>query len=278
MPFAFPLPPISRDSARLRGLISSERHQLQHRQTVVLAILVAYLTGCSYALPMGGADVGRGRPLGSQVLQLGLSGGRLPDLSATIRDVGVNPIPEGRARTTSNGGFDPIGVAVGISPSVDLGLNFSRGLYSVVRIAHGQRWSASVSPALYRYSSGQEDSGGHVTNINVSGLVSLDPWPDRSGVRDLYVGVGMNRYSARIDVGSTSASNSAVAPTILGGLRAGLPRCLFRCRDRDTGFLALGAEARGSWVRQRNDRRDFVPTFRIYFSLGGPLRLSRGRP
>jgi hypothetical protein len=121
----------------------------------------------------------------------GLSAGRLPELSGTLPDLGVNPIPHSDSLTTSTGGLDILGVEVGV-----------------------------------------------------------------------------NRYSASIDTGMGSGSHAAVVPTMLVGLRLGGPGCWPFCRPDDPRLFSFGAEAQGAWLRQRDGRRDFVPTLRVFLSVG----------
>lgn len=213
--------------------------------------------------------MGRGQPVGDRVLMAGLSAGRLPELSGTLPDLGVNPIPHSDSLTTSTGGLDILGVAVGLSESVDVGISGSRGLHSTIRLKHGGHWSLSISPAYYRFaSSSTSEPKARASNLNVTGLLSLDPWPGGSFLSDAYTGFGVNRYSASIDTGMGSGSHAAVVPTMLVGLRLGGPGCWPFCRPDDPRLFSFGAEAQGAWLRQRDGRRDFVPTLRVFLSVG----------
>ena len=193
----------------------------------------------------------------------------MPELAGTLPDLGVNAIPPSDSLTTAMGGLDLLGVNLGLSESWDVGLNFSRGLHSVIRLDRDGAWAVSISPAIYRYSYDVSSSeGARVTNLNLTGLASLDPWPAGSFLSDGYVGAGVSRYSATLSSGGGEVSHSAVVPTVLSGIRFGGPRCFPFCRAGDPRTFTFGAEAQGSWIRQRNGRRDFVPTVRIFLSLG----------
>jgi hypothetical protein len=237
-------------------------------------------SGCAYSLPLGGIGVGRGRPIESRFVQLGVSGGRLPELAGTLPALTapdghvVNPVPDQESLTTSAGALDPIGLVVAVSDAADVGLSFSRGLHSVIRVARGPRWAVSVSPAVYAHGAREEslslvgvENVGHVVNLNVTGLLSTDPWPSGPVTSDFYVGGGVSRFVAWLDAGERRSSHSAWAPTVLAGLRLGLPRCRGSCEAGSRRLWGLGLEVDGTWLKQRTGRSDFVPVARIFLAL-----------
>ena len=197
--------------------------------------------------------------------------GRWPDLRGTLPDRGVNPVPHPDSSTTIWGGWDILGFAYGVTESVDVGLDFSRGLHSVVRVAGGGHWAASISPAIYSYH-GQLDND--VLNFNLSGLFSMDPFPDGPNTVELYTGAGLNAYRASLGT-NPRLTRSNTAPTVLAGLRVNWV-CWRGCSSRPRA-LWLVAEAHGTWLEQRTGRTDFVTTTRFYLRLQGPLSLPRGR-
>ena len=231
------------------------------------------LGGCTYTLPLGGTGLGRGAPVGDGVIEGGASGGLMPELSGTIADVGVNPIPPTDSLTTTAGGFDLLGVTFGVTESVDVGINFSRGLHSMVRLAGSDWWSMSISPAVYRYSKANSANDGKgVWNLNLTGLVSAHARPESPFQASVYLAGALNRFSASIEIPSGLAHRSAVAPSVLAGIRLGLPPCIGLCGPRRSRYIAFGAEAQGAWIRQRSSRLDLVRTARLYVTIGGRLR------
>lgn len=254
------------------------------KRRITLAVLGSAIalasSGCAYSLPLGGISVGRGRPLDSSFVQLGMSGGRFPELAGTLPELStldghvVNPVPPRASLTTSAGGLDPIGLVVAISDGADVGLSFSRGLHSVIRVAHGFKWAVSVSPAIYAHGAREEslsllgvENVGHVVNFNATALLSANPWPNRPLLTDVYVGGGMSRFIAWLDAGETRSRHSAWAPTALAGLRVDLRRCRDGCDAGRRRLWGLGFEADGTWLDQRTGRSDFVPVARIFLTL-----------
>src|SRR5687768_9469472 len=108
-----------------------ERATVPARVTVLVASVAIVVCGCTYSVPLGGTAVGRGLPIGDRVLMAGLSSGRLPELSGTLPDAGVNPIPHRDSLTTVAGALDLFGVTVGLSESFDIGWSGSRGIHSM---------------------------------------------------------------------------------------------------------------------------------------------------
>jgi len=250
----------------------------------LLGLITIGLTGCSYSLPLGGIAVGRGRPAGQGVLQLGAAMASMPELWGTLPPLYegdttgvapylrlVNPVPHPDSLVASGFLLLPIGASLGISESVDLGFHSSRGLYSVIRIAHDSSWAVSASPAFFSYSGGSLGTGkarARVRNVNLTGLFSVDPWPGGRLLSEAYTGAGLSRFYGSIDTGLESGSHAGVVATLLAGLRLGGPACLRACESKHGRHFTVGGELQGTWITQRNGRRDFIPTLSVFLSIG----------
>ena len=241
--------------------------------------LSAIFSGCSYSLPLGGIAPGRGQPVGERMLQAGVSRGTLPELAGTLPALFdasgtiVNPVPESGETRTGVRGLDLIGVTVGFTDAVDVGLNFSRGLHAFVRVLEGSAWSMSLSPAVFSYTSRNQFSPGNeqvarVTNLNLTGLLSVDPWKGHTFAPELYVGGGASRYSGWIEAERARSAHADVVPSVLAGLNLVATRCPESCETSRRTTRSLGVEVVGTWLQQRNGRRDFVPVMRAYLSMG----------
>ena len=249
-----------------------------------LLLLVPVLTGClsTISLPLGGVTAGRGRALGAEHLQFVGSLGTFADVAGALPAIAdsfgneVNPIPALGQGAASGGGLDLLGLSYGFTDRVDLGLNFSRGLHGFVEVVGNDVWSLTASPSLYRYSVGAggtdfiEERRGAVTNVSLSLLGSyyVPAFEDRH--IEVYAGGAVSRYSAWITTESSRVEGREVVPTLLGGvrsLRVGRTR-MPNAEDRDV-LLGLSIEGGWTWIRQRNGRRDTVPTLRAYLSLVG---------
>ena len=243
--------------------------------TLLLGVLA--LGGCTLSLPLGGTGIGRAAPLGDRMVEAGMSGGLMPELMGTLPDVGSNPIPHPDSLTTSAGGIDLLGFTIGLTESVDVGINFSRGLHSMVRVAGGDAWSVSISPAVYRFT-GTMPPGvdSRLWNLNVTTLLAAHTPRESVFGASVYAGASLNRYSASIGKGTQRVGHSALAPSALGGVRLEAPRCLGFCGPGGSRYFSLGAEVHAAWIRQRSARLDLVPTMRLYMTVGGRLR-SGGR-
>ena len=132
----------------------------------------------------------------------------------------------------------------------------------------------SVSPAIYAHGAREEslslvgvENVGHVVNLNVTGLLSADPWPSGPVTGDLYVGGGVSRFIAWLDAGETRSRHSAWAPTVLAGLRVGLPRVGAAARRDSAGCGAWASRPMAPGSTQRTGRSDFVPVARIFLTL-----------
>lgn len=188
----------------------------------------------------------------------------------------INPVPGAPDLTTSEGALDPVGFTMGVVDGFDVGLSFSRGLHGMVRVAGGNRWDLSLSPALFVHTTEENAGaftrrGGRVTNANLTALASADPFDDPSTLSDVYAGVGVSRYSAWIDADPGRESGAATVPSALAGLRFGWSWGSERRSGARLHGATIGMEAVGTWITQRNDRQDFVPIVRVFFALrAGP--------
>lgn len=86
----------------------------------------------------------------------GASLGEFPEIAAALPrledgdGLEVNPLPTSSSPTTLAGALDPIGFSYGFNDRFDVGLSFSRGLYSFVQIAGDDTRTLSLSPAVFR--------------------------------------------------------------------------------------------------------------------------------
>lgn len=256
------------------------------RRRLVVLWLGMGMTACTYSIPLGGVAVGRGRPLGQDRLLVGASLGPFPEVAGALpaledeRGNEINPVPTSASPATTAGGFDPIGFSYGVTDRVDVGLSFSRGLHSFLQLAGDDLWSVTLSPAVYRRTSDDGGSGGFgtrsggITNLNVSTLVSVFPPLLDYGRLELYGGAGLSRYSAWIRSQVGEVEGSATIPSVLAGVRTVRMREV-RLRTGSGPYdlrLSLGLEAVGTWMTQRDERQDFVPTLRLFVGIGGTNR------
>ncbi len=257
------------------------------RGTWPLVCLVLVATGCSYSLPLGGAFRGRGAPVGPGRLEVGTSFGLAPETAGTLPllldELGneVNGVPPDGSGATHAGAFDALGAAYGFTDWLDVGLSFSRGLHAVARVAGGEQWSVSLSPALFRYSAGNGGDGvvtgrrkGAITNVNLSLLAAVRGEASEARALELYAGAAANRYSAWIESDVGRVERATTAPSVLVGLRA-----LRYARSRADSqawrrpAVALGLELVGAWLTERGRRRRMEPGLRVYLSIGAETRV-----
>ena len=268
--------------------LDGPRSDAMMRRTNTLPFLFAVLaSACMHtiSLPLGGVTSGRGRPLGAQRVQFSSSlgtfaevAGALPTLADSF-DVEVNPIPALGGGTSRAGGLDLLGLSYGFTDWLDVGLNFSRGLHGFVRVAGNGTWSLTASPSLYRYSTGAGDTysiearRGGVTNISLALLGShyVPVFDDRR--IEIYGGGTLSRYSAWIATDAARVESQAVVPSLLGGVRLlRLSRARLPRTSESELLVGLSIDGAWTWMRQRDGRRDLVPTLRAYFTLAGGRR------
>jgi hypothetical protein len=229
------------------------------------------LSGCG-TLPLGGMSVGQSRPVGARGIDVGMSMGAVPNIAGTAPELRrdndhlVNPIPADSALTAEYAFLD-FQVAASLTDWLELGASFSRGVYAVARVARGERWALSLSPALFLHSENSRgplqcgewldvpcvrDDRSTVRNLNLTGLVAFTPQVGALNAADLYVGAGMNAFAAHVAADDRFTDHSAVVPTILIGGMGMISRMRFTL------------EAQRTWITQRNGRRDGVATLRAY--------------
>lgn len=237
--------------------------------------LAALLLGCGYSLPLGGIAPGRGRPIGERGMEIGMSFGNLPELGGTLPPVGapggdlVNPVPTGSDRRTGTRGTDLIGVTLGFTDDLDVGLNFSRGLFAVWRTVHREPWSLSFSPAVFWYNGRSilgfsDEQAAHVRNLNLTGLLDVTVASKAPLAADLYIGTGISRFRGRIRVDEDARSRGVgTVPTVLMGLNLEHSSPINPEEWEKKTTVGLGLEIVGAWIQQRTGQRDFVPVVRI---------------
>jgi hypothetical protein len=234
------------------------------------------LSACVYELPLGGIAPSHPRPLPGRSFQLGLSAGLVPDVSGTIPEIHkdgrvLNQIPDVSTMLTGSGwGMFGVAAAAGLDDWIDLGFSSSRGFYSTVRLWDAGGWALSASPAFYLHSvSGREPDGfdegrvwTRITNRNLTGLLSFQAPTTTLAILDLFVGYGVSRYS--VSIRDQWRNHQTTVPSVVGGFT------LDRGSDRDGGItraLRLSFDASGTWLTQRDGRRDFVVSNRVQMAL-----------
>lgn len=219
----------------------------------------------------------QGRPLPARSFQLGLGFGKFPDLMAAVPDIGANPVPE-NPNATDTKVF--LAVGAGLGEWLDVGLSSSRGLYSTVKLVRAGAWSLSVSPAYYRVttevislSTTQPNTWIRASNANLTGLLAFrTPEVERVAL-DVYAGSGINWYN--VEIRDRWRTHSGTSPTVLAGLVVdGASIDLWGAtgeegstNDETGQTVSVGIELTGSWITQRNGRRDFVTVGRVQLSL-----------
>lgn len=252
------------------------------RLGAVLAALLMPLMSCVPSLPLGGIAPGRGEPIGRGV-QVGTSLGVNPELMGTIPEVFSetgdlqNPIPTSDSRHTTAGAWDPLTLAVGFTDWFDVGWSRSRGLNGVVRMVGKEGWSWSLSPAWYYYSSDVEGRAwGHgerlkVVNYNLTTLLTgtliRQSEVDLSASIKTYLGAGRNWHEAAMGRDERARSGTGTSWSGVLGVAGEIER-ENGPRRATRRVMRISVEGSATWIRQRDGRRDIVPGFRVFFSMG----------
>jgi hypothetical protein len=249
---------------------------------IFLLPLVASACVNTISLPLGGVTSGRGRPLGARRVQFSSSlgtfaevAGALPALADSV-GVEVNPIPALGRGASRAANLDLLGLSYGFTDWLDVGLNFSRGLHAFVRLAGNEMWSLSASPSLFRHSAeagatfSVEARRGGLTNLSLALLGSyyVPVFDDRR--IEIYRGGTVSRYSAWVATDASRVEAQAAVPSLLGGVRlVRLARGNVPNASEHEVLVGMSIDGAWTWMRQRDGRRDLVPTLRAYFTLTG---------
>jgi hypothetical protein len=252
------------------------------RALTFLVLLSASACVHTISLPLGGVASGRGRPLGDERIQFSSSLGTFTEVAGALPALAdsfgteVNPVPALGRGTSRAGGLDLLGLSYGFTDWLDVGLNFSRGLHAFVRLVGNDRWALSASPSLFRHSAGAGDAygvearRGIVTNMSLALLGShhVPVFEDRR--IEIYGGGTLSRYSAWIATDASRVEGRAVVPSLLGGVRTiRVGRASVPTAPEHEILVGMSIEGAWTWMRQRDGRRDLVPTLRAYFTLAG---------
>ena len=254
------------------------------RPNALMLVVLLSASACVHtiSLPLGGVTTGRGQPVGARRVQFSSSLGTFPEVAGALPALSdsfgleVNPIPALGRGAARAGGLDLLGLSYGFTDWFDVGLNFSRGLHGFLRIAGNETWALSASPSLFRYSAGAGDTGsveprrGVVTNISLALLGShqVPVFEDRR--IEIYGGGTLSRYSAWITTDASRVEAQSIVPSLLGGVRTiRLARAKVPTTSEHELLVGMSVESAWTWIRQRDGRRDLVPTLRAYFTLAG---------
>jgi len=92
---------------------------------------------------------------------------------------------------------------------------------------------------------------------------------------EAYAGAAVNRYHAWLEAPTGGSSRTALTPSGLVGFRVHGPPCFGACAAAPSGRtrrVTVAIEGHAALIRQRDDRRDLVPTLRVYVQVGAPVR------
>jgi hypothetical protein len=204
---------------------------------------------------------------------MSLGGGNFPDIVGTIPEVldesgnVLNPVPSSSQAFAGAGwlGLFGPGVSTGLTSWADVGLSFARGLDATARLLRLGPASLSVSPAYYRYTndpdSGSPEVWSRVTNLNATALVSYRPELGPYIAIDAWGGPGISRYTVEIKDQWRSFTTSVPSAS------AGLALETFRRDATLLTTLRLSFTGTGTWLEQRDGRRDVVVSKRFEIAL-----------